>query len=624
MPPQPLPEEKKTPPVEPGPFWRNLLIGLFVFVVVQALLLDLTSTEMPYSQFKAHLQRGEVQKCVIGDQQITGWLKPEKKDGPAKSFFTSTVDDPGLVAALEAKGVEFQGQQKGALSYLGDLLWPLLLGLFIWLLVARSAGPGAAFASLSKSRARLAVESDIKVDFSQVAGCEEAKSELREVVDFLRDPGRYQTMGAHIPKGVLLLGPPGTGKTLMARAVAGEARVPFFSISGSDFVEMFVGVGASRVRDMFAQAKQNAPCIVFIDELDAVGRERGVRVGNVNDEREQTLNQLLVEMDGFQANSGIILLAATNRPEILDRALLRPGRFDRRVALDLPDLEGRLAILQVHCKGKPVSSTVNLRDVARATPGFSGADLANALNEAALMATRKRASQIEQDDLQQAVEKVVAGPERPTRRLSADEKERVAYHEAGHALVAFHSPGADPVRKVSIVPRGPNALGYTLQLPREDHYLTTRAELESRIRVLLAGRAAEETVFGEVSTGAENDLERATALARQMVCLHGMSSVVGLGQCYRRDSTFLHQEGGGVIKDCSETTATLVDQEVRALLQGQSREAVEILARHRAELEGLALGLLEQESLEGEELSRLLEPQTGETSREITVAGVGL
>jgi cell division protease FtsH len=456
-------------------------------------------------------------------------------------------------------------------------------------------------------------ENEVRVYFSQIAGCEEAKSELHEIVDFLRDPARYHRMGAHIPKGVLLLGPPGTGKTLMARAVAGEAKVPFYSISGSDFVEMFVGVGASRVRDLFEQAKAHAPCIVFIDELDAVGRERGVRVGNSNDEREQTLNQLLVEMDGFQPNSGVILLAATNRPEILDRALLRPGRFDRRVVLDLPDLEGRLAILRVHSLGKPLAPAVSLLEIARATPGLSGADLANAINEAALCAVRRESPSIEQTDLEQAVEKVVAGPERRSRRLSPQERCRIAYHEAGHALVARHSRGADPVRKVSIVPRGSAALGYTLQLPREDHALATESELEARIRVLLAGRAAEKLVLGETSTGAESDLERATALARHMVCLFGMSPAVGLGQSSRREGSFL-QPDGAFVRDCSEETASLVDREVRALLERLNQEAAAIVTRLRPQLEHLAAQLLERETLEGEELVQLLSDQTVESA----------
>jgi cell division protease FtsH len=598
------PGSEKGPQPSSNQIWQITLLILLLFWGLHSALLNAVETDLTYSDFKTRLARGEVAKCEVGPSKITGLLKPQK-DKPVEPFVTYRVEDPGLVAALEAQKVDFSGASAGTWPGLAQILGYLFFTAMLWYVIMRFVSPGAAIATMSRSRARLVAESDIDVDFSQVAGCEEAKSELREVVDFLGHPLRYQQMGAHIPKGVLLLGPPGTGKTLLARAVAGEARVPFYSISGSDFVEMFVGVGASRVRDLFEQAKKAAPCIVFIDELDAVGRERGVRVGNVNDEREQTLNQLLVEMDGFAPNSGVVLLAATNRPEILDRALLRPGRFDRRVILDLPDMEGRLAILRVHTKGKPIAPSVDLQEIARSTPGLSGADLANALNEAALMAARKQACQIEHSDLEQAVEKVVAGPERRTRRLSESEKERVAYHEAGHALVALHCEGSDPVRKVSIVPRGASALGYTLQLPREDHYLATRTELEGRLRVLLAGRAAEELIFGQDSTGAENDLERATALARQMVCLYGMSSTVGLGQCSRKDQSFLHPNGT-FSRDCSEETAAMVDKEVRSLLDGFAKEAAGILNRHRAQLEEVAARLLQEETLEGETLASLL------------------
>src|SRR5207249_1557940 len=387
--------------------------------------------------------------------------------------------------------------------------------------------------------------------FADVAGVDEAVEELQEIKDYLENPARFQAMGAKVPKGLLLYGPPGSGKTLLARAVAGEAKVPFCSISGSDFVEMFVGVGAARVRDLFQQAKQNAPCIIFIDELDAIGRQRGVHVGAVNDEREQTLNALLVEMDGFEANTGVILLAATNRPEVLDRALLRPGRFDRQIVVDSPDLDGREAVLKVHAKDKPLAKDVDLRRIAQVTPGFSGADLANAMNEAALLAARRNSQLISQKDLEDAVERVVAGPERKSRRLNDEEKRRVAYHEVGHALVAAYSKHADPVHKISIVPRGRAALGYTMQLPTDEQFLLSQSELVDRIRGLLGGRAAEEIVFGEVTTGAENDLERATALARQMVCLYGMSDKVGLAHCAQRPGQFLGGDGPWLQRDCS-------------------------------------------------------------------------
>ncbi|HTL17200.1 MAG TPA: ATP-dependent zinc metalloprotease FtsH, partial [Patescibacteria group bacterium] len=445
------------------------------------------------------------------------------------------------------------------------------------------------------------------VTFNDVAGCEEAKYELQEVVDFLKHPQRYKSMGANIPKGVLLIGPPGTGKTLLAKAVAGEAHVPFFSLSGSDFVEMFVGVGAARVRDLFQQAKAKAPCIVFIDELDAIGRQRGVHVGAVNDEREQTLNQLLVELDGFAANAGVIVLAATNRPDVLDRALLRPGRFDRQVVVDAPDIDGRLAILKVHVRGKPLAKEVDLRRIAQATPGFSGADLANALNEAALLAARRHGSEISQKDLEDAVEKVVAGPERKSRRLRELVKRRVAYHESGHALVAAYSPGADPVHKISVIPRGRAALGYTLQVPTEDQFLMTRSQLLDRIAGMLGGRAAEEVIFQDVTTGAENDLEHATALARQMVCIFGMSESVGLVRCaQRQNGTYLPGVDGTFQRDCSERTAQEIDNEVKKILDQTYRRAKDILESHRDQLELVTKHLLENETLDGKTFNQLL------------------
>ncbi len=444
------------------------------------------------------------------------------------------------------------------------------------------------------------------MNFGDVAGCDEAKAELVEVVDFLRNPQEYQKLGARVPKGVLLVGPPGTGKTLLARAVAGEAKVPFFSMSGSDFVEMFVGVGAARVRDLFQQAKAQAPCIIFIDELDAIGGQRGVHAGTVNDEREQTLNALLTQMDGFEPNTGVIILAATNRPEILDRALLRPGRFDRQVIVDAPDLDGREAILRVHARNKKLGEGVDLRRMAEATAGFSGADLANLLNEAAIAAAREKRGYITQADLEWALERVVAGPERKSRRLGAEEKRRVAYHEVGHALVAAYSPHADAVHKISIVPRGRAALGYTLQLPTEDQFLMTQQELLERLRGLLGGRAAEQLVFDQVSTGAQNDLERATALARQMVTMYGMSERVGLAHVARRQPTFLAGPDYQLQQDCSEETAAIIDDEVKRILDGAYAAARKILSEHRAELEAATTELLRRETIDGPTFYRLV------------------
>ncbi|MGH7981202.1 MAG: ATP-dependent zinc metalloprotease FtsH, partial [Limisphaerales bacterium] len=469
------------------------------------------------------------------------------------------------------------------------------------------------------SRAKMMAEQPAKVTFNDVAGCDEAKHDLQEVVAFLKDPGRYNTLGATIPKGILLIGPPGTGKTLLARAVAGEAKVPFFFISGSDFVEMFVGVGAARVRDLFEKAKSKAPCIVFIDELDAVGRQRGVRIGSVNDEREQTLNQLLVGMDGFEANAGIIILAATNRPEVLDPALLRPGRFDRHVVVDVPDLEGRMAILKIHARGKRLAANMDFRRIAAQTPGLAGADLANVVNEAALAAAGRGALEITQLDLENAVERVVAGPERRSRRLSDDEKTRVAYHETGHALVAFYSKHADPVHKISIIPRGRAALGYTMQLPLRDQYLMSRSALLERIRVQLAGRAAEEVVFDEISTGAENDLQQATGLARQMVAMFGMSDRVGLAYCARREGhydSFL--PGGGPQRDCSEETAREIDEEVKKILSTAYVEARALLQQHRQLLEHIARELLQREVMDAATFRQLL--QEAETKPDIAKA----
>ncbi|MGD9645742.1 MAG: ATP-dependent zinc metalloprotease FtsH [Pirellulales bacterium] len=547
--------------------------------------------------------------------------KPEAKPATSKSdkadeakqepfsFYTVRVEDDKLIEQLQAHGVDYKGVRQGPLSSL-ILAWvlPIIILVGLWLFVSRRIGAaGQAMMSFGKSRARLVADKDTGVNFADVAGCDEAKYELQEVVDFLKNPKRYEALGAKIPKGVLLVGPPGTGKTLLARAVAGEAKVAFYSLSGSDFVEMFVGVGASRVRDLFAQAKATAPCIIFIDELDAIGRQRGVHVGAVNDEREQTLNQLLVEMDGFAANVGIIILAATNRPDVLDRALLRPGRFDRQVVVDAPDIDGREAILKVHSRDKPLAADVNLKQIAQGTPGFSGADLANALNEAALLAARRNAREIHQQDLEEAIEKVVAGPERKSRRLDAEERRRVAYHEVGHALVAAHSEHADPVHKISIVPRGRAALGYTLQLPEGQQFLMTRSELVDRIRGMLGGRAAEEIVFSEVSTGAENDLERATALARQMVCAFGMSDRVGLVHCGHRTNPFVGPlDDGALERDFSERTAEQVDDEVKQILDDAYIRAKQILSEHRDQLERVSEELMRRETLDAQAFKQLL------------------
>lgn len=612
-----------------SPMFYYLLAMFGFFWLWQSTVSRTLYREISYSEFKDFLHRGDVTNAVIQQNVIMGEIKSTnalaaaakstgtnaaaKTKAPAQpagfGFRTVRVEDPDLIKQLEAAHVDFRGVQPGGIStFLLAWIVPIgLMALVWWFISRRLRGAGESILSFGKSRARLIAERETGVTFRDVAGCEEAKYELEEVVDFLKHPQRYKSIGANIPKGVLLVGPPGTGKTLLARAVAGEAKVPFFSISGSDFVEMFVGVGAARVRDLFQQAKAKAPCIVFIDELDAIGRQRGVHIGAVNDEREQTLNQLLVEMDGFAPNAGVIVLAATNRPDVLDRALLRPGRFDRQVVVDAPDIDGREAILLVHVRGKPLAKQVNLRAIAQTTPGFSGADLANAVNEAALLAARHHESEISQSDLEEAVEKVVAGPERKSRRLKEEEKRRVAYHEVGHALVAAYSEHADPVHKISIIPRGRAALGYTLQLPAGDQFLMTRAELLDRLRGMLGGRAAEETAFGEVTTGAENDLERATVLARQMVCVFGMSEEIGLVRTVQRHGAGFAPEADGLFqRDCSEHTAEQIDAEVKKILDTAYAEAKHILNEHHDQLDCVAAELLKCETMDAQTFNRLI------------------
>ncbi len=639
-PPDMKPGEKK-----PGPWERNsryllwyVPLALVLLWLWQDMAYNARVKTIPYSEFKDHLAKGEINEIEVREGEIVGRIVPRDEDkeaagagtdkaasaetkpsgeGNAKEgeegFLFRTVrppqiEDRNLIEQLETAGVRFRGVHPGFLQQF-LVMWALPLGIIIllWFLMSRSMGAARqVLTGFGRSRARLSEDRETGVRFEDVAGVDEAKHELQEVVDFLKNPDRYVKIGARIPKGVLLAGPPGTGKTLLARAVAGEAGVPFFSISGSDFVEMFVGVGAARVRDLFEQGKRSAPCIIFIDELDAVGRQRTIHMGATNDEREQTLNQLLVEMDGFEPNSGVILLAATNRPEVLDRALLRPGRFDRQIVVDAPDMVGREAILRVHARNKPLADDVDFRRIAQATPGFSGADLANALNEAALLAARRKADHITQHDLEDAVEKVVAGPERKSRRLEADERRRVAFHEVGHALVAAFSEHADPVHKISIVPRGRAALGYTMQLPTEQQFLITESEIMDRLKGLLGGRASEEVVFGEVSSGAENDLHRATAMARQMICIYGMSDVVGLMHCGQRSDPFLPVLDGGTQRDCSEATAQQIDEEVKRLLNAAYSDAKAILVKHRGQLDHIAEELLSRETLDGPTFQKLL------------------
>jgi cell division protease FtsH len=615
-------------------FWP-FFVMLLVLWGWQAAVNQFTVRTVPYSEFRARLARHEVVDAVVKQDEIIGRIVPQAAPGtnaalpviasPSTNahaattnaaaaatapfqFRTVRIEDPDLVKDLQASGAQYNGVRPDFLSqFLLSWVLPIAILVGIWSLMSRKfSAVGQSVFGFGKSTAKLVEGEKTGVSFEDVAGCEEAKQELKEVIDFLKNPKRYNEIGAKIPKGILLVGAPGTGKTLLARAVAGEARVPFFSLSGSDFVEMFVGVGAARVRDLFLQAKQHAPCIIFIDELDAIGQKRSIYLGTVNDEREQTLNQLLTQMDGFEPNIGVIILAATNRPEVLDAALLRPGRFDRQVIVDTPDLDGREAILKVHARGKRLAPGVDLRRLAQATAGFSGADLANVLNEAALLAARHEAHEIAQADLENAVEKVVAGPERKSRRLTEEQKRRVACHEVGHALVAAYSPDADPVRKITIIPHGHAALGYTMQVPAEDQFLLSRAELLTRLRGMLGGRASEELEYGDLTTGAQNDLEHATALARQMICLYGMSEKVGMANCAQRTPAYLPGQPLQLQRDCSEQTARDIDEEVKRLLDNSYAEAKELLTAHRADLQRVVAELLKRETLDGETLYKLI------------------
>ncbi|HEX68464.1 MAG TPA: ATP-dependent metallopeptidase FtsH/Yme1/Tma family protein [bacterium] len=587
-------------------FW--LVLGILIMWVMSFFS---TGPQIPekitYTQFLKAVEEDRVKKVIISENYIKGNFIDGKK------FTTYAPKDPELMKILKEKGVEIIAKpQENFWRQIILSAFPLLIFIFfLWFFIYRQMQIGGNKAlTFAKSRAKLIIEDRPKVTFQDVAGVDEAKEELKEIIEFLKDPGKFQRLGGKIPKGVLLIGPPGTGKTLLARAVAGEAKVPFFSISGSDFVEMFVGVGAARVRDLFEQAKKHAPCLIFIDEIDAVGRQRFAGLGGGHDEREQTLNQLLVEMDGFDTREGIIVIAATNRPDVLDPALLRPGRFDRQIVIDKPDVKGREAILKVHARNVVLDKDVDLNIIARETPGFSGADLANLVNEAALLAARRGKNAVSMQELEEAIERVMAGPERKSRVISEFERKLVAYHEAGHALLAYLLPHADPVHKVSIIPRGVGALGYTMQLPMEDRYLMTRTELEERIIVLLGGRASEELFFNEYTTGAHNDLKLATEMAQKMVCDFGMSEKLGpitLGG--RGQEVFL---GRDLLKEknYSENLAAEIDQEVRRIIGTCYEKAKELVKKNKKKVEKLAKALLEKEVMDGEEVKRILSAQS--------------
>jgi cell division protease FtsH len=603
-------------------------VGAFLLLVLlHTYLVQEQAHQITYSQFKTLLRAGKVSDVSLGPDYVTAKLSTSDLAGvlppPQVEALRRTsggrpvyaravrVEDPRLVEELEEANVPFSGRLASTwVTELASWVGTLLFFVLLWVLLFRRMGaPGGGLMAIGRSKAKVYVENEMRTTFEDVAGNEEAKEELREVVQFLKSPEKFRRLGGNIPKGVLLVGAPGTGKTLLARAVAGEAKVAFFSMSGSEFVEMFVGVGAARVRDLFEQAKQKAPCIVFIDELDALGKSRGMNPFGGHDEREQTLNQLLVEMDGFDPSAGVIIMAATNRPEILDAALLRAGRFDRHVAIDRPDLKAREAILRVHARNVKLAADVDLGLIAQRTPGFVGADLANIVNEAALLAARYDRPEVTMREFDEAVDRVTTGLEKKTRIMSPREKKIVAYHETGHALVASLIPNTDPVRKISIIPRGIAALGYTQQLPTEDRYLMTRSELEDRLCILLGGRVAEEIVFGDISTGAQDDLQKATSIALSMVTQYGMSESLGLRAFDReRRSPFLDGAGGlGTPKDYSDETASAIDAEVSRIIDGAHARVDKLLRERRDLLETVAQRLLERESIDGDELRAMVD-----------------
>lgn len=601
------PENTPNPWVKSLLIWGAIFMGLLLAVSLFGGSGQSTGTRISYAEFREKVAEGSVEQVEIGPELITGTFKNEQPFSTIPVF-----NDQGLPELLEGAGVDYAGAAPDS----GNLLVVMLINVLPFLLILGVAffalrqvqkGGGSGAMGFGKSKAKLLTEKQGRVTFDDVAGIDEAREELQEIVEFLRDPQRFSKLGGQIPKGALLVGSPGTGKTLLARAIAGEARVPFFTISGSDFVEMFVGVGASRVRDMFEQAKKNAPCIVFIDEIDAVGRHRGHGLGNSNDEREQTLNQLLVEMDGFEANEGIIIIAATNRPDVLDPALLRPGRFDRQVVVPVPDIDGREKILAVHMKKVPLAPDVNPRTIARGTPGFSGADLANLVNEAALLAARRNKRLVAMQEFEDAKDKVMMGAERRSMVMTDDEKKMTAYHEAGHAVVAVHEEASDPIHKATIIPRG-RALGMVMRLPERDNYSYHRDKMHANLSVSMGGRVAEELVFGhdKVSSGASSDIQYATGLARNMVTRWGMSEKLGPLLYEETQEGYLGYGGSQRTMQSAETNK-LIDAEIRELVEGAHKRATDLLTTHRDQLELVAQALLEYETLTGDEIKQLLD-----------------
>ena len=582
-------------------FW--LLFVILLMLMYRTMGTGSREDTLSYSEFKEEVNGRRVNKCAIGPDQITGI----NIEGRKFKVWRPPVEDPALLVLLETHGVNYEGTNPRRWWNLLGAWLPMLFIIALWVFFVRQMqSTGNRALAFGKSRAKLHTEKDPKVSFDDVAGVDEAKEELREVIEFLKNPKKFQKLGGNIPKGILLMGPPGSGKTLLARAVAGEASVPFFSISGSDFVEMFVGVGASRVRDLFEQGKKHAPAIIFVDELDAVGRQRFAGLGGGHDEREQTLNQLLVEMDGFGVNRGVILIAATNRPDVLDAALLRPGRFDRQIVVDNPDIKGREGILKVHTRKIVLDKEVDLKVIARRTPGFSGADLANLCNEGALLAARRSREAVGMNELGESIERVIAGPERKSRVISDYEKSIVAHHEAGHALLSLLIPEADPLHKVSVVPRGTQALGYTLQIPLEDRYITTKKELLAKMTVLLGGRIAEDLVFKEVTTGSQNDLENVTETAHRMVCEFGMSEKLGHLTFGRKERQVFLGRDFAKDKNYSEEITYEIDKEVRRIVDDCYRKGHELLQKNKDKLVKLADNLMEREVLEGEEVQKIV------------------
>ena len=584
------------------------ILAFVAMIAINSYLFKSEVKNIPYSEFKELITKGKISDLIIDTDTIQGTLTLD--DGKKTKFLTSRVEDPDLVKDLQKNNIKFAGYYENKI-FKAIISWvlPFAIIFLIWnLLMRRMGGAPSSVLNFGKSRGKIYGEDEIKITFQDVAGVDEAKEELQEIIEYLRTPQKFMTLGGKIPKGILLVGPPGTGKTLLAKAVAGEAKVPFFSMSGSDFVEMFVGVGASRVRDLFAQAQEKAPCIIFIDELDALGKARGMNPMSSHDEREQTLNQLLSEMDGFDTKAGVIIMAATNRPEILDPALLRAGSFDRHILVDRPDIKGREEILKVHIKGVKLAEEVDLKVVAARTPGFVGADLANLVNESALLAARKGKTSVGMEEFEEAIDRVIAGLEKKTRVMNKKEKEIVAFHETGHALMAEFLETTDPVHKISIIPRGISALGYTLQLPTEDRYLMTEKELRDRLCVLLGGRVAEEIIFGEVSTGAHNDLGRATDIARSMVKEYGMSKKLGYVTFERERKPLFIELGTSFsgVKDYSEETAREIDDEIKMIVEEAREKVRTLLGGKKALLEKVATTLLEKETIEGEELRELI------------------